>query len=74
MKAGRGSSLHDFRLADVIVDQSSESNNGSETIEDSEGQILQETTQALNEENKRSGLTMNFEKTKTLVFGKRDCP
>ena len=33
---------------------------------------LETTVQALNEEGKRYGLTMNFEKTKILVFGEKD--
>src|SRR6218665_1867610 len=33
---------------------------------------LEETTRALNEEGKRYGLNMNFEKTKTMVFGEKE--
>lgn len=37
-----------------------------------DGQSLEQTTQALNEESKGYGLTMNFKKTKMVVFGARD--
>src|SRR6218665_1833727 len=37
-----------------------------------EAQRLAETTRALNEEGKRYGLNMNFEKTKTMVFGEKE--
>ena len=33
---------------------------------------LEETTRTLNEEGKRYGLNMNFEKTKTMVFGEKE--
>ena len=37
-----------------------------------DAQRLEETTRALNEEGKRYGLNMNFEKTKTMVFGEKE--
>ena len=37
-----------------------------------DGQSLEETTQALNEESNRYGLNKNLEKTKTMAFGERD--
>jgi hypothetical protein len=39
---------------------------------DEDEERLEDTTQILNEEGKRFGLTMNFEKPKTLVFGEKD--
>src|SRR6218665_3657163 len=40
-------------------------------IIDTDGQSLEEITQALNEESKRDGLNVNLEKSKTMVFGER---
>src|SRR6218665_75223 len=37
-----------------------------------DAQRLEETTWALNKEGKRYGLNMNFEKTKTMVFGEKE--
>src|SRR6218665_2380351 len=41
---------------------------------DEDEQRLEETVQELNDEGKRYGLNMNFEKTKTMVFGEKDWP
>src|SRR6218665_3015496 len=38
---------------------------------DEDEQRLEETVQELNDEGKRHGLNMNFEKTKTMVFGEK---
>src|SRR6218665_1810144 len=36
--------------------------------------LIDEDEQRLNDEGKRYGLNMNFEKTKTMVFGEKDWP
>lgn len=53
----QGMQINNLRFADDI-----------DVIEESERQ-LQETVQVLNDESKRYGLKMNFNKTKTMVFG-----
>ena len=44
----------------------------TKVLKEEEKVLKEETTWALNEEGKRYGLNMNFEKTKTTVFGEKE--